>query len=441
MKKKTWIGIGIGVVVILIGLLLTKWYIDNQVEALETVETALCDFATEDIVQMDFNDETTESFVKQGETWVNKAREDVAYNQSVLKNVAYQISHLTSYKILKNPKDLTAYGINEHSKVITIYNSLSEVNTFRIGNRIAEENATYVWNDEKEELALILDINLASVMVPTDEMIDSHFTAPTYEEITKINLMKKDQQVMEVTRENETWFVGNPFITKHRAIDGQVEAYVALMANIKKEKIVEEAGDLKNYGLDSPEFTILLNDTYQLEFGHSQNGLIYFRSSEDSGIYLIKEEGIKALFEIEPFNWIDKNLYTFDRTQLKEVKVTKGEEVYTLQLKGSENVPQLNGQVLDGSTKEMILTALEQLSAYSYLSNTTFEENNPRPAEVTIQYSNLDGSEVTLEFIPYDPSFDLFRMDNHIEFSVEKKSIAELIKLLDTTLQEQTEQE
>lgn len=440
MKKKTLIGIGVCAIVILIGLFLTRWYIDSQVEALEVVETALCDFTVEEIVQIDFNDKTTQSFVKQGEDWINKAREDVRYNQGLLKNVAYQMSHLTSYKILKNPKDIGAYGINEHSKVITVYNTLNEVNTFRIGNKVPEENATYVWNDEKEELALVLDINLASIMVPTDEMIDPNFKAPAYESVTKMSLSKKNQLIMEVTRESESWSVGVPFITTHKVLDGQVQDYITLFENIKKEKVVEEVGDLESYGLASPELLIVLNDEYKLEFGSSQNGLIYFRSSEDSGIYLIKEAAVNTLFEVEPFSWIDKTLYTFDRKALKEVIVTKGEEVYTLQLKESENVPNLNGHVLDGTTKEMLLSALEGLSAYSYLSNTSFEENNPRPAEVTIQYINVDQSEVTLEFVPYDPSFDLFRMDNHIEFSVEKKMVVDLIELLKNTLQAQVEQ-
>lgn len=244
---------------------------------------------------------------------------------------------------------------------------------------------------------------------------------------------------MEVTRESESWSVGVPFITTHKVLDGQVQDYITLFENIKKEKVVEEVGDLESYGLASPELLIVLNDEYKLEFGSSQNGLIYFRSSEDSGIYLIKEAAVNTLFEVEPFSWIDKTLYTFDRKALKEVIVTKGEEVYTLQLKESENVPNLNGHVLDGTTKEMLLSALEGLSAYSYLSNTSFEENNPRPAEVTIQYINVDQSEVTLEFVPYDPSFDLFRMDNHIEFSVEKKMVVDLIELLKNTLQAQVE--
>lgn len=286
----------------------------------------------------------------------------------------------------------------------------------------------------------MLDINLASIMVPTDEMIDPNFKAPAYESVTKMSLSKKNQLVMEVTRESESWSVGVPFITTHKVLDGQVQDYITLFENIKKEKVVEEVGDLESYGLASPELLIVLNDEYKLEFGSSQNGLIYFRSSEDSGIYLIKEAAVNTLFEVEPFSWIDKTLYTFDRKALKEVIVTKGEEVYTLQLKESENVPNLNGHVLDGTTKEMLLSALEGLSAYSYLSNTSFEENNPRPAEVTIQYINVDQSEVTLEFVPYDPSFDLFRMDNHIEFSVEKKMVVDLIELLKNTLQAQVEQ-
>lgn len=435
MKKKTLIGISLCVVVIFIGLFLTRWYIDSQVEALEVVETALCDFETSDMMQIDFNEQTTQSFVREGETWVNKAQEGVLYNQGLLKNVAYQMSHLTSYKVLKNVKDISTYGINEHSKMITVYNTMNEVNTFRIGHKLPEENATYIWNDEKEILALVLDINLASIMVPTNEMIDQAFEAPIYSNMTKMRVHKKDQLIMEVEREGDSWNMIAPFSTKHQVLEGQVETYTTLFESIKKDKVVEEVSDLESYGLVSPELMITLNEGYTLEFGNRQNGLVYFRSSEEAGIYQIKEEAISALYEIEPFNWIDKTLYTFDRKTLKEVVVTKGEQIYTLQLKEAEEVPNLNGYVLEGSTKEMLLSAFEGLSVHSYLSNTSFEENNPRPAEVTIKYVNLDQSEGVLEFVPYDPSFDLFRMDNHIEFSVEKKMILDLMNLLENTLQ------
>lgn len=436
MKRKRIIGIGICISIIFIGLFLTRWYIDSQVEALEVVEVNLCDFEATDIVQIDFNEKATQSFVKEEEVWINKAQEGVPYNQALLKNVVYQISELTSYKVLKNAKDISTYGIDEHSKMITVYNSLNEVSTLRIGNKLPEENATYVWNDEKEVLALVLDINLASIMVPTSEMLDPVFEAPEYDSITSMSMTKKGQLITELERQEDYWIMKAPFTTHRRVLEGKVESYTELFKNIKKERVVEEVDSLESYGLESPELMITLNGDYTLEFGNTQNGLVYFKSSIDQGIYQIKEETIKALYEIEPFNWIDKTLYTFDRKALKEVVVTKGDKVYTLQLKEAEEVPNLNGYLIEGSTKEMLLSGFEALSAHSYLSNTSFEENNPRPAEMSIKYVNLDDSEVILEFVPYDPSFDLLRIDNQIEFSVEKKMLLDLMSLLEKTVQE-----
>lgn len=441
MKKKTIIGIVVAIVVIFLGLFITKWYQETQVEALETIEMSLCKFNASDIVQIDFNENGTQTFIKKEDKWINAAQPDVLYNQGLMNNVAYQISKLTSYKIIKNVQDPTVYGINENSKIITAYNTINEVSTYRIGQKLPEENATYVWSDENETLALVLDINLASVMVPTNKMIEPLVQIPVYDQMNQLTITKQDQIVMQMERIDQVWQMNAPFQNTHEVLEGQIESYVGLLGEVKKDKVVENPNkDLETYGLTQPSLSIAINEDYIIDFGNKENGHIYFKTNKDSGIYEVKEENINKLYEVDPFSWITKTLYKPDRKTLKEITVEYTDKTYHLQLKEALDVPSLNGHLIDGSTKETILSGFEGLMIHSYLSNTSFEENNPRPAEITISYTDLSNQVMKLEFVPYDPSFYLLRMDDHIEFSVEKKVLVDFMHTLDNLLQSYTKQ-
>lgn len=441
MKKKSLVVISLLMIGTLIGLLVTKWYIDSKVEVLEVIETPLCEFDTSDIIQIDFNENSTQSFIWQEEKWVNQEQPDVHYNQALIKNAVNQISKLKSYKIIKNVQDPAVYGIDEKSKMITVYNTINEASTYRIGNKLPEENATYIWSDEKEILALVLDINLASIMVPTNEMVDPLVEMPAFEEVSLLTVSKKGQLIMQIEKVDGIWQMKAPFQSIHQVEEGKIESYISLLSAIKKDKVVEKnLGDLEKYGLLEPALSLTLNDNFTINFGNRENGHSYFNTNQDSGIYAVKEENINPIFEIEPFNWIMKTLYKPDRKTLKEVDIQYMDKNYKLQLKEAVDVPNLNGHLLDGATKESILKGLEDFVVHSYLSNTSFEENNPRTAEITIRYTDLDNQVVTLEFVPYDPSFYLLRIDNHIEFSVEKKMLVDFISTLDNIIQSYTKQ-
>lgn len=442
MKKKSLIVISLLIIGTLIGLCVANWYIDSKTEALEIIEVPLSDFDTSDIIQIDFNEKRTQSFIKQEDKWINQEQPDVYYNQALIKNAVNQISKLKSYKVVKNVQDPAVYGIHENAKMVTIYNTINEASTYRIGNKVPEENATYIWSDEKEVLALVLDINLASIMVPTNEMVDPLLEVPAFDETREIKVSKKGQLIMQAERgADENWQMKAPFQSVHEVEKGQIENYISLLSAIKKDKIVEEnLGDLEKYGLIEPALSITLNDNFTLNFGNIENGYRYFNTTQDTGIYQVKEESVNPISEIEPFTWITKTLYKPDRKTLKEVAIQYMDKNYTLQLKEAVDVPNLNGHLLDGTTKETILKGLEDLVVYSYLSNTSFEENNPRPAEITIHYTDLENQVVTLEFVPYDPSFYLLRINNHIEFSVEKKMLIDFINTLDNIIQSYTKQ-
>ncbi|MEG0386814.1 MAG: hypothetical protein RR582_00605, partial [Niameybacter sp.] len=164
MKKKTMITMVVGVLIVCIGFLCIRGYQLSQVEALEMIEQDLCELASESIVEITIEGDTVQSFVKKGTAWENIKHPMVAYNQGLIQNIAYQMGNLQSYKLVKNVQDPTTYGITESSKKIIVKNTEGTSNTYWLGHSVPEENETFIWLEERDILALVLDIELASVM-------------------------------------------------------------------------------------------------------------------------------------------------------------------------------------------------------------------------------------------------------------------------------------
>lgn len=434
MKKKTIIGIVIAILILCAGFGFYKWYQFSQVEALDVVERKLCDLPVEAIKEITIEGETSQTFIRKENNWVNKKHPTVPYNQGLINNIAYQISHLNSYKIAKNVKDITTYGIDENSKKVRVVDGAGTSATYWLGHRVLEENATFVWYEEKDELALVLDIALASVMVSTSEMIEPFVIVPPVEEITKVELKQKGETKVLLSKQS-TWMMEAPFSKAHSVKAEQVEAYLQVLETLKKEKLVEDENtNLEHYGLQIPESQIILNDEYVFDFGSKVGGNIYFRMNESDEVFEIQGSIESALQSITPFEWIDKQLYRLDRKQLSYIEIQYLEDIYRLQLKEAKQVPTLNGQLVEPAVKEEILKQVEALQISKNLRNAKFEETNPRAAELIIRFGYLGGEVVATEFVPYDPSFDLIRQGGMIEFATEKKSLLALVDYLKTQI-------
>lgn len=430
MKKKTMITMVVGVLIVCIGFLCIRGYQLSQVEALEMIEQDLCELASESIVEITIEGDTVQSFVKKGTAWENIKHPMVAYNQGLIQNIAYQMGNLQSYKLVKNVQDPTTYGITESSKKIIVKNTEGTSNTYWLGHSVPEENATFIWLEERDKLALVLDIELASVMVPTGEMIEKVVQVPQLQDIQKVELKEKGVTTLLLTKD-ETWMMHAPFSTKHIVDTEKVETYLQVLENIDMKRLVEdEPKDLVQYGLETPELQLVINDEIIFNFGTKVGNNLYFKMNQEDEVYEIKSGIESELRSIQPFEWISKTIYTPDRKQLSYVEVQHIEEVYRLQLKEAEQVPSLNGQVIEPNVKEEMLKQLEDLKLAKHLTNAKFEETNPRPAELTIRFGYLDGEVITIEFVPYDPSFDLVRREGMIEFATEKKSLVNLVDYL-----------
>lgn len=426
------VGIGIGGV---------KWYEYTQIEALDQEEKPLCNFVPEEISQIVFENDTVQTFVKADGAWENTAHKAVAYNQGLISNVAYQIGHLQSYKIVKNVKDASVYGINQDSSKVIVQNKEGEMATYWLGNSVPEENATFIWYEEKDQLALVKDINLASLMVPTGEMIEPFVYLPQAQDITKIQVKREGEDFVVLTK-GETWEMTTPFTTAHKIDETRVNDYISLLETIKKESLIEkEELSLSDYGLEVPELQVVLNDTVTLNFGSKNGGRTYFRMNEEQEVYEIQGNINSDLAAIQPFEWIDKTLYTPERKTLSFIEVQYLDNVYRLDLKEAEIVPALNSVLIDPALKENILKGFETLTIDKHIQDAKLEETNPRPAEITIRYGYLQGEEVVFEFVPYDPSFYLVRHKGAIEFATAKKPLTELVNMLkDNSIAEITKQ-
>jgi hypothetical protein len=167
----------------------------------------------------------------------------------------------------------------------------------------------------------------------------------------------------------------------------------------------------------------------------------------DENIYAIDEKSIEKIFGFDAFAMLRKEVYKVDKDILQLIEISYNNQVKTLKInevefdvnesienkdaenKDIENEAMQNKEEQQLENYEEILQKLSEIRIHTVLANPEIEQRQQRPADITIKYVKLDGEEIVLELIPYDPTYYILRYNEQTEFAIERRPILEILNL------------
>lgn len=420
MRNK-WLVPVISILVIIGAIIGIKaWHTYQTTEIIEEENISISHLAPESIKRIEIRDDKTHIFTKQDSGWLNEKYSELMYNQKTMEKLAQEVAQVTAYKTIRNVQDLSVYGIHEYARMITLYTDADEKVELVIGDYIDNERAYYVWCSEKKVLGLIPEKSLSIATSQVSRWIDHKIELPKKETLSKLQIINEGKLQLELSKGQDTWYMTEPYEGQYMVDEKKFDKYWESIGEITKDAFVApREGNEEKYGISTPSMVMKANEEVFFQFGKNEDGYTYFTYGENPYIYQTESRKVKELIQTKPFEWLTKNIVApkVDLMQMVEIKYEG--QLYTLEV--TEDMLEEN--------KELMQSILD-LKFYGPIAQASPEEKNPREAEVTIRYVYKDNTEKIFEFVPYDPSFYLLRHEGVVEFSVEKKLIMDIIKMM-----------
>lgn len=424
MKTKDYRYMSLMILICVVGLLAFLAYSYTQRERVSEEQVQLTDFTQDPIIGFAFESRGKNiTFEKNNGLWQNTAYPTLSYNQEAIGKSIQLLSELYGTQAIYNPKTLSEYGIDENSAVLDIQLASGKTKQLVIGNKRNDERSYYVFDEQEDIIGKVDESILQPFFYTSVQWIDQTLAFPEGKMLNHFVVTKGNDLFIGCKKEGDKWFMNAPF--GYYGIDETVflKDYETLFSALKKEAFVDVlTNNLKRYGLDTPLFTIYLNDMKYLSFGKVAKDKVYFTYKEEPYVYQMPLIQLDSIIENNLENWLDGYIYQPQKEALKQIEILTKDQNTLLDEEMLEN--------------EALIEAITGLTFQKKVIDGTIEQNNPRDAEVTIRYTHQDGKEVVVEFIPYDPSFYLLRKDGVVAFGADKKQIVQLLQLVETMKKE-----
>jgi hypothetical protein len=422
-----------------------KWQQVMTTEKFEEEYTQISSFFVDEVVQIDLKTSETLFLVKENE-WKEQNKSHV-YNQEAIWQIVDTLSTMTAFASIKNVQEYEVYGITEEAKLVTVYTKDGQVQTFRIGIKTPNGEGYYIKTNE-DSIYIVLAEEIQRILRNRSELIEATINIPKEQHSVTIKRNKEDLLALAKNGASKIWQIGTPYRDMYVANEEEISTYLKLLQNLSFSHFVSDDKDkYREYGLQEPLMEIHLNNNWELSIGNKQNGFFYAMQTGDENIYAIDEKSIEKIFGFDAFAMLRKEVYKVDKDILQLIEISYNNQVKTLKInevefdvnesienkdaenKDIENEAMQNKEEQQLENYEEILQKLSEIRIHTVLANPEIEQRQQRPADITIKYVKLDGEEIVLELIPYDPTYYILRYNEQTEFAIERRPILEILNL------------
>lgn len=451
-KKKQALLSVIGTVAVLVSLSGVVYYQVKENTTVKVQERIQKVCVLEDISRVEFKTNELLTIEKQAKGWQNPDLDYLTYDNERISEWLGLLQNVQTEKIVKNVEDETTYGISDESPMITIYDALNNSQTLFMGNINSEEQAVYVKSDEERVLYMIALEDAERLFISPNTFVEvEDILAP---KVTgQLDLVKSGESKLHFVLEDR-WYLKEYFDMPYPLQEGEIEK---LLEDINSLMVLEYVGtyeDLSAYGLDQPQFEVIISEQEKIAFGHLKDEHVYITLNDGKDVYTTDRKVYDQLEGIDPFKVIDKQFIKWPFDAIKQIELSNPQGTYLLRLdqesikqdeeERTEPVISEEEKAVISEDKLEIGASLNQLflneaeakswvdkintSLYieAQLQNPKIEQKQERRAEASIVYTFKDDSQVTIELVPYDINYYILRYNGSVQFAVNKEKITKL---------------
>ncbi len=409
----------LGILVILLASVILLEHRSTRVQEKKEQSEKLTDFKVSDIEKISLRIDNQTSFTLSKDEKGNwqiiepiEAEADDYEARSLVENFA----SLRMEKVVeKQPADLTAYEIPKKEVLLWI-KDMSQPVVIQVGMENPIDNTLYARRTDRPELVLIpgyLRYSLDKKLFDLRKKDILKFATDQVEEIE----LKSSEVNWKIKRQKDSWYLVQPVaaLASKYQIDNLLDNLSRLRARefLAEEKTPE---NLKQFGLDKPEFTINLSlrESQQLSFFiNRQDSKVIATNSLSRKIIEVESQIINDLTRRVP-DLREKKVAQFNSWEVVAVSLKKKDQTEILAQKElvkekkqeTEKWFLLSGggakEPADESKIESLLRKLEYLEAQDFIDHpeslSSYGLDHPRLV-ITIKHKPVDKEEQIIELL------------------------------------------
>lgn len=458
MKKFRNIILAVVVLVILVGayVLLSNTSKENEIsESQSENQKELSDVSKDKITKIILKSAEDEIMIeRKNEQWILSEQESIELDQTKADDLAYSFAMLSADRIVEEePRDLEKYGLNPSAVIAkAILDDGSEIEYY-LGNMTPERNTYYFMRKDDSKVYTIWKNHGSNFSLSVNDLRNKKLTAINSQELKYLFVQQEGKPIIEISSNTDEnlnaygwglWIMEQPYNHTYTVESGPFIEILEKGFNYTiKEFIEDNPSNFSMYGLDHPRAEIKLqdvNNTLHLLIGSNKDEeSVYFKTKDDDGVYTIDSSQLQPLFDMEPFDLIDRFVYIADIKTVDAIKVEAEGKVYNMSLsrtgKESENGDEeeiINLFTVDG--KEVDDEAFRDY--YQSLIGIIFDaemdkDMNDKDSEVSTTFTLNTGETIVIDYVSYNKDFYAVFRDGTSDFVVSKKKVNNMLDTLE----------
>lgn len=255
-----------------------------------------------------------------------KLRADNSEVNSILSEFEFMDKVGSFKKEGDKPFDLKDYGLDDPKVAITMYTDIPakpgkiqvtgprDKYTVFVGQKLAAGNNVYIKLDTSDEVVVVPGTLVDKV---NKNILDlrSKWVFTFDKEAVDTMQIKTNEYNLVCNRKGNFWRLAEP--VNDLADLEKIKDILGKFKNLQIDRtdfITEESGDLAKYGLDSPRFTITINEkgtAQSVIFGHSLDNKVYAKRTDEPTIFFLKDNILVDLSK-KPNDLRDKKVVRFE---------------------------------------------------------------------------------------------------------------------------------
>ncbi|MGA7525413.1 MAG: DUF4340 domain-containing protein [Acidobacteriaceae bacterium] len=304
------------------------------------------------------------------ETWQITAPHSTLADTNTVSGILSSLDPLPSQRVIAlKATDLAPYGLQNPSVTIDVTEKDNKTQKLLLGDDTPTGDAVYVALAGNPRVFTAASYIKNSLNKSFDDLRDKRLLPIDSASVTTIDLNRKAQPV-DFGRVQNGWQIQKP--EPYRTDTFEVEDLLTQLTSAKMNTLTTPEAASKAFAHATPVATVKITgssgtDTLEVR---KENDDYYAKSSVMPGVYKVDSTNSTALAEalnrsLDDFR--NKQLFSFDYTDPDTIEYHSGATSLTLKRAGSTWTS--NGQIMDTTSAESLVSALRDLAATKFVTS------------------------------------------------------------------------
>lgn len=417
----------------------------------DTSMLKLSDYKAEDVTEVTVaNAKQTYTLYMQGDKYVIKGMEGIALDQGLVKSVLSNAASITGQTAIEqNPKDLSIYGLDKPQATVTAKYKDGKTNVFLLGNETSSGQSDY-FMVQGGSWVVTVSPYVGSAFLNLKEWMMVKGTLPlTQDDVETVKMLKKGDVVMEITTlapESKVsispWTIIQPW---KRSVDSQAfDAFLQAILKVQPGEVVDgDATDLAKYGLDKPEYDLILSGkgkSEELLIGKDRDETYTYVKIAGSNMVYVVDKSSLDFTSTSAYKLMDKMIILVNITNALGIEFNGLGQHGKMVIDQKPSVDDKGVAKKDGNGNPMYDQTFsingnpieDKVARYFYqtcigLSTHSMVKEGWQPSGdpvATLTYTRTtEPSTITIDFMNYDKDFYAVRMNGGTYFLIKQSSV------------------